>query len=266
MPKTKREEIAALVTLLALLEGVFFDTRDIRRLPYKPALVSKVLKSLLDSNLLVKIHGRRSYILTDEFRETLEEGSSEEDPGQRDTPVPRSRRLLRRRYGRLGRARVRDLCQPDEGHVAATVSKSESRCALLSARAEDDRRRLLMLDSRALVQQNNAPGSSIRSPANPICLSATVALLSSSRGCLRALRSDCQMPLLRLCVLPREDGKPRGSLLVKAKELQEKAALGCACYNGHRQSCALSFQAATPPRPFLPELHTPSSPAIRRSL
>lgn len=71
MPKTKREEIAALVTLLALLEGVFFDSRDVRKLPYKPALVSKVLKSLLDSNLLVKIHGRRNYILADEFRETL---------------------------------------------------------------------------------------------------------------------------------------------------------------------------------------------------
>ena len=71
MPKTKREEFAALITILALLEGVFFDTRDIRRLHYKPALVSKVLKSLLDSNLLVKIHGRRSYILTDEFREIL---------------------------------------------------------------------------------------------------------------------------------------------------------------------------------------------------
>ena len=71
MPKTKREEIAALVTLLALLEGVFFDTRDVRRLPYDPKLVSKVLKSLLESNLLVKIHSRRNYILTDAFRETL---------------------------------------------------------------------------------------------------------------------------------------------------------------------------------------------------
>ena len=81
MPKTKREEIAALVTLLALLEGVFFDTRDIRKLPYKPALVSKVLKSLLDSNLLVKIHGRRSYILTDEFRETLKKEVLRKTPG-----------------------------------------------------------------------------------------------------------------------------------------------------------------------------------------
>ncbi|HUH99553.1 MAG TPA: hypothetical protein VLY65_00785 [Nitrososphaerales archaeon] len=71
MPKTKREEMAAMITVLALLEGVFFDTRDIRRLPYDPKLVSKVLKSLLESNLLVKIHSRRNYILTDEFRETL---------------------------------------------------------------------------------------------------------------------------------------------------------------------------------------------------
>ena len=71
MPKTKREEVAALITILALLEGVFFDTRDVRKLPYDPKLVSKVIKSLLESNLLVKIHSRRNYILTDVFRETL---------------------------------------------------------------------------------------------------------------------------------------------------------------------------------------------------
>jgi len=71
LPKTKREEVASLITILALLEGVFFDTRDVRKLPYDPKLVSKVIKSLLESNLLVKIHSRRNYILTDVFRETL---------------------------------------------------------------------------------------------------------------------------------------------------------------------------------------------------
>jgi hypothetical protein len=71
LPKTKREEVAALITILALLEGVFFDTRDVRKLPYDPKLVSKVIKSLLESNLLVKIHSRRNYILTDVFRDTL---------------------------------------------------------------------------------------------------------------------------------------------------------------------------------------------------
>jgi len=34
-------------------------------------LVSRALRSLLDSNVLVRIHGRRNYVLTDEFRETL---------------------------------------------------------------------------------------------------------------------------------------------------------------------------------------------------
>jgi hypothetical protein len=71
LPKTKREEVAALITTLALLEGVFFDTRDVRKLPYDAKLVSKVIKALLESNLLVKIHSRRNYILTDVFRETL---------------------------------------------------------------------------------------------------------------------------------------------------------------------------------------------------
>jgi DNA-binding MarR family transcriptional regulator len=71
LPKTKREEVAALITILALLEGVFFDTRDVRKLLYDPKLVSKVIKSLLESNLLVRIHSRRNYILTETFRETL---------------------------------------------------------------------------------------------------------------------------------------------------------------------------------------------------
>lgn len=71
LPKTKREEVAAIITLLALIEGVFFDTRDLRRLPYESTLVSRVLKSLVDSNVLMKIHDRRNYILTDEFRGTL---------------------------------------------------------------------------------------------------------------------------------------------------------------------------------------------------
>jgi hypothetical protein len=71
LPRTKREEIAALITLLVLIEGVFFDTRDIRRLPYNRMLVSRVLKSLLNSNVLMRIHDRRNYVLTDQFRETL---------------------------------------------------------------------------------------------------------------------------------------------------------------------------------------------------
>jgi hypothetical protein len=67
--------------LLALLEGVFFDTRDFRRLRYRPALVSRVLKSLVDSNLLMKTHDRRNYLLTDEFRETLKREVQRKTPG-----------------------------------------------------------------------------------------------------------------------------------------------------------------------------------------
>ena len=71
MPKSRREEVASLITMLALLEGVFFDTGDFRRLPHNRMLVSRVLKSLLDSNVLTRIHDRRNYVLTDEFREML---------------------------------------------------------------------------------------------------------------------------------------------------------------------------------------------------
>lgn len=71
MPRTKREEVAALVALLALMEGVFFDTHDFRRLPYQGDLVNRVLRSLMDSGVLMKIHDRRNYVLTPRFRETL---------------------------------------------------------------------------------------------------------------------------------------------------------------------------------------------------
>ncbi len=73
MPKTKREEIAALACLLALLEGVFFDTKDFRRLPYQSALVTRVLRALVQSGILKKIHDRRNYVLTEEFLDTLKD-------------------------------------------------------------------------------------------------------------------------------------------------------------------------------------------------
>ena len=71
MPKSRREEVAALIALLALLEGVFFDTRDFRRLPYNRNVTNRVLKALLDSKVLMRLHDRRNYVLTDEFREML---------------------------------------------------------------------------------------------------------------------------------------------------------------------------------------------------
>ncbi len=75
-----REEVAALITSLALIEGVFFDTRDFRRLPYESTLVSRVLKSLVDSRVLMKIHDRRKYVLTDLFLETLKKEVQRKTP------------------------------------------------------------------------------------------------------------------------------------------------------------------------------------------
>jgi hypothetical protein len=80
VPRTKREEAAALITILALIEGVFFDTHDFRRLPYQRDLVTRALKSLVESNVLMKIHDRRNYVLTPEFRETLKREVGEKRP------------------------------------------------------------------------------------------------------------------------------------------------------------------------------------------
>ena len=71
MPKSRREEVAALIAMLALLEGVFFDTRDFRKLQYNRNVTNRALKALLESKVLMRIHDRRNYVLSDEFREML---------------------------------------------------------------------------------------------------------------------------------------------------------------------------------------------------
>jgi hypothetical protein len=71
MPKSRRDEVAALITVLALLEGVFFDTRDFRRLPHNRNVTNRVLQALLESKVLMRIHDRRNYVLTDTFRDML---------------------------------------------------------------------------------------------------------------------------------------------------------------------------------------------------
>ena len=73
MPKTKREEIAAFVGLLALLEGVFFDMSDFRRHNYNKNLVTRVVKALVDSGVLKKVRDRRNYVLTEEFLGAVKE-------------------------------------------------------------------------------------------------------------------------------------------------------------------------------------------------
>ena len=73
MPKSRgREELAILIGVQVLTEGVTFDSHDLRKLPFRPSHVTRVVNSLLTSRVLTRI-GARKYLLTDEFQSLLKE-------------------------------------------------------------------------------------------------------------------------------------------------------------------------------------------------
>ena len=73
MPKSRgREELSVLVGLEVLLEGVAFDSHDLRKLQYSQTLVTKVLKSLQHSGVLERVNARK-YLFTDKFSGLLKE-------------------------------------------------------------------------------------------------------------------------------------------------------------------------------------------------
>ena len=70
MPKSRgREELAVLIALEILAEGIAFDSRDLRRLPFSRSLVTKVLKSLVESGVLKRANARK-YLLSEGFLST----------------------------------------------------------------------------------------------------------------------------------------------------------------------------------------------------
>jgi len=70
MPHSKREEVAAVVTLMVLLEGVFFDARKLSKLPYERSLVWRTMKALVAAGVIVKVR-KGKYIVADGFVEML---------------------------------------------------------------------------------------------------------------------------------------------------------------------------------------------------
>jgi hypothetical protein len=72
MPKSMREELAVLIGLEVLTEGVFFDTHDLRKLPYNQARITKVLKALLNSRVLERVNSRK-YLFSVEFLGVMKE-------------------------------------------------------------------------------------------------------------------------------------------------------------------------------------------------
>jgi hypothetical protein len=73
LPKSSgREELSVLIGLEVLIEGIAFDSHDLRKLPYRPAFVTKVLKSLRQEGILERVNTRK-YLFRDEFVNAVKE-------------------------------------------------------------------------------------------------------------------------------------------------------------------------------------------------
>ena len=76
----RREELAVLVGLEVLLLGVSFDSHDLRKLPFRPSQVTRVVKTLLDAGVLTRIGKKQKYLFTEEFRNLLKEQVLQKTP------------------------------------------------------------------------------------------------------------------------------------------------------------------------------------------
>ncbi len=73
MPKSRgREELAVFIGLGVLAEGVSFDSHDLRKLPFRPAFVTKVLMSLRQAGVIERVNTGK-YLFTSQFMDTMKE-------------------------------------------------------------------------------------------------------------------------------------------------------------------------------------------------
>jgi hypothetical protein len=79
LPKSKREVLTAFLTLEILIEGLFSDVSNLRKLPFSPALVTRVIRALQDAKVIDRIsHGK--YVLSDDFlRRTFKDNRAAAD-------------------------------------------------------------------------------------------------------------------------------------------------------------------------------------------
>jgi hypothetical protein len=70
MPQSKREEVAAMVSLMVFTQGLFFDARALSKLPYERTLVWRVVNSLVKGGVIEQV-GKGKYALTNSFTDGL---------------------------------------------------------------------------------------------------------------------------------------------------------------------------------------------------
>jgi hypothetical protein len=70
MPRSKREEVAAVVSLMVFTQGLFFDARSLSKLPYERTLVWRVVNALVEGEVIEQV-SRGKYALADGFTDSL---------------------------------------------------------------------------------------------------------------------------------------------------------------------------------------------------
>jgi len=78
----------AIIAVELLTMGIFFEVRDLRKLPFRPAHVTRVLRALQNSGVVEKMN-TRIYIFTDDFLSLAREEIFKRMPrsGLRQFPV-----------------------------------------------------------------------------------------------------------------------------------------------------------------------------------
>ena len=69
MPRRVREALAATIVTEMLMEGVYFESRNIWGLPLSKNPIQRTFRHLLDSRVIRRSKARGKYLLTDEFLE-----------------------------------------------------------------------------------------------------------------------------------------------------------------------------------------------------
>jgi hypothetical protein len=66
LPKSRREQLTAFLALEILIEGLSSEVSNLRKLPFSPALVTRVIRALQDAKVIDKVsYGK--YAFSDDF-------------------------------------------------------------------------------------------------------------------------------------------------------------------------------------------------------
>ena len=84
----RREERAVLRGLEGLQMGVAFDSHDLRKLPFRPSQITRVVNALLREGVIARIGRRKKYLLANDFRNLLKEQVLQKTPRSGNNQIP----------------------------------------------------------------------------------------------------------------------------------------------------------------------------------